>query len=255
MANPGMTKGRGTSATNSRVLLVDDDLSVRRRYRRYLADAGFQVAEAASAKEALRLITRDGFDLVLSDLSLPGVNGLELLRRLRDGVSHVPVVLMLDGSNNRVAMEAKELGAFESLIKPLDAPLLQKTALTAVRKHRQKREQVAAFRNRRGEKLEATSVTASEAKSEFGRVLEMAVQGGAVVITKHDVPKAVLISVEDFNALSSASATRLDTLSHEFDALLARMQTPKARAGMKKAFSSSATELGKAAIAAARTRA
>src|SRR5437870_2120211 len=125
---------------------------------------------------------------------------------------------------------------------------------SVARRRRAGRDHVATFRNSRGEKLEPSSVTASEAKSEFGRVLEMAVQGGAVVITKHDAPKAVLISVEDFNALSRATETRLDTLSHEFDALLARMQTPRARLGMKSAFSASAKQLGKAAVAAARRR-
>jgi antitoxin Phd len=82
----------------------------------------------------------------------------------------------------------------------------------------------------------------------------MAIQGGAVVITKHDAPKAVLISVENFNALAGGADTRLDTLSREFDALLARMQTPRARRGMKKAFAASGTQLGKAAVAAARVR-
>ena len=113
---------------------------------------------------------------------------------------------------------------------------------------------VAPFRNSRGETLEPSSVTASEAKSEFGRVLEMAIQGGAVVITKHDAPKAVLISVENFNALSGAADAKLDTLSQEFDALLARMQTSKARRGMKAAFAASGKRLGKAAVAAARSR-
>jgi len=97
-------------------------------------------------------------------------------------------------------------------------------------------------------------VSASEAKREFGRVLEMAIQGDAVVITKHDSPKAVLISVENFNALSSAAQTKLDTLSREFDALLARMQTSTARRGMKAAFAASGKRLGKAAVAAARSR-
>ena len=97
-------------------------------------------------------------------------------------------------------------------------------------------------------------MSASEAKSEFGRVLEMAIQGDAVVITKHDSPKAVLISVENFNALSGAAETKLDTLSQEFDALLARMQTSKARRGMKAAFAASGKRLGKAAVAAARLR-
>jgi prevent-host-death family protein len=97
-------------------------------------------------------------------------------------------------------------------------------------------------------------VTASEAKSEFGRVLEMAIQGAAVVITKHNTPKAVLISVETFNALSGGPDTRLDTLNREFDALLARMQTSKARRGMKTAFAASGKQLAQAAAAAARKR-
>ena len=113
---------------------------------------------------------------------------------------------------------------------------------------------VATFRNSRGEARKPSSVSASEAKREFGRVLEMAMQGGAVVITKHDAPKAVLISVENFNALSGAAQAKLDTLSLEFDALLARMQTSKARRGMKAAFGASGKRLVKAAVAAARSR-
>jgi antitoxin Phd len=113
---------------------------------------------------------------------------------------------------------------------------------------------VATFRNSRGETLEPSSVSASEAKSEFGGVLELAIQGRAVVITKHGAPKAVLISVENFNALSGAAETQLDTLSREFDALLGRMQTSKTRRGMKAAFAASGKRLGKAAVAAARSR-
>ncbi len=102
--------------------------------------------------------------------------------------------------------------------------------------------------------LTPSSVTASEAKREFGRVLETAIRGGAVVITKHDAPKAVLISVEHFNALSGGAETSLDTLSREFDALLAGMQTSRARRGMKAAFAASGKRLSEAAVAAARSR-
>ena len=83
---------------------------------------------------------------------------------------------------------------------------------------------VATFRNSRGEALEPSSVSASQAKSEFGRVLEIAIQGGAVVITKHDAPRAVLISVENFNALSGAAQTKLDTLSRDQSLRTARLQ-------------------------------
>ena len=120
--------------------------------------------------------------------------------------------------------------------------------------NRSRRSTLAAFRNRRGERMEAASFTATNAKNEFGHVLEMVIRGGVVVITKHDAPKAVLMSVDDFNALSRAPERELDTLSGEFDALLARMQTPEARRGMKVAFEASPKRLGKAAVAAARTR-
>jgi hypothetical protein len=64
----------------------------------------------------------------------------------------------------------------------------------------------------------------------------------------------VLISVEDFNALSGAAAATIDTLTGEFDALLSRMQTTRARRGMKTAFAASGKRLGQAAVAAARGR-
>jgi antitoxin Phd len=96
--------------------------------------------------------------------------------------------------------------------------------------------------------------TATQAKNEFGRVLEMVLQGGAVVITKHDAPKAIVISMDEFNKFSHSRELTLNALSKEFDALLARMQSPKARRSMKAAFAASPEELGKAAVIAARKR-
>ncbi len=100
----------------------------------------------------------------------------------------------------------------------------------------------------------SASVTATEAKNAFGRLLEKAMQGGVVVITKHDAPKAVLISMDEYTALSNASESRINGLSAEFDFLLRRMQGPKARSAMKRAFHASPRQLGKAAVAAARRR-
>ena len=101
---------------------------------------------------------------------------------------------------------------------------------------------------------ESARFTATQAKNEFGRALEMVLQGGTVVITKHDAPKAILISVEEFDKLSHATDLALDSLGEEFDALLIRMQSPKARASMKAAFAASPKDLGKAAVIAARKR-
>jgi len=100
----------------------------------------------------------------------------------------------------------------------------------------------------------SASISATEAKNEFGRVLERVIQGGVLFITKHGAAKAVLLPVQDYNDLCHANEVQLGNLTQEFDDLLLRMQTPKARAGMKTAFHASPKQLGKAAVAAARSR-
>ena len=97
-------------------------------------------------------------------------------------------------------------------------------------------------------------VTATEAKNRFGHLLEQAMRGGVVVITKHDAPQAVLISMDEYTALAGAPEARIDSLSAEFDSLLLRMQRPGASKAMQAAFHASPKQLGKAAVVAARKR-
>jgi len=97
------------------------------------------------------------------------------------------------------------------------------------------------------------TVPAATAKNQFGRLLESAIKGNRVVITKHDVPKAVLLSMEEFEALSTPRP-KLNLLTDELDALVAKMQTPKARAAAMMAFHATPKQLGRAAVAAARKR-
>jgi prevent-host-death family protein len=85
-------------------------------------------------------------------------------------------------------------------------------------------------------------------------LLEQAIQGTTVLITKHDSPRAVLISIDHFQTLQEAPQAKLNTLTEQFDTLLERMQTPKARRGMAAAFGANNKQLGKAAVVAARKR-
>ncbi len=95
-------------------------------------------------------------------------------------------------------------------------------------------------------------MTATRAKNEFARVLETAMQRGEVVITKHDAPKAVLVSIDKYNELAGRRV--LDELSREFDELLDSMQGEPARKRAQRAFDAAPAELGRAAVAAARKR-
>jgi antitoxin Phd len=108
------------------------------------------------------------------------------------------------------------------------------------------------FRNRQGELVDVPAVAATRLKNEFGAVLEQALRAGAVAITRHDAPKAVLVSYDEFQALAKAGSHSLSDLTAEYDALLGRMQTPAAKRGMARAFNASPVELGRVAVKATR---
>ncbi|MBA3588559.1 type II toxin-antitoxin system Phd/YefM family antitoxin [Methylibium sp.] len=110
------------------------------------------------------------------------------------------------------------------------------------------------FRNRQGELVDLPTVAASRFKNEFGAIFEQAALGGAVAITKHDAPKAVLLSYAEFESLVQARSPALDDLTLQFDGLLEQMQTPKSKAGMAAAFDASPVQLGRAAVKAAKQR-
>jgi prevent-host-death family protein len=234
------------------VLIVDDEPSILKSYSRSLVSAGFEVAQASSGREALRYMAEHDCDVVVTDLRMPKMDGLALLGQMHVRSLNVPVVLMLDTPDNRVLIRAAKLGAVQSLVKPITRELLRQTAVFAVRLKRSALSPQADFVQNPGP---ARSITATVAKNEFGRELEKVLHGGITVITKHDTPKAVLMSFEDFRQLSNAGRNKLDALTGEFDALLGRMQIPEARSRMRDAFGASPRQLGQAAVAAARKRA
>lgn len=98
-----------------------------------------------------------------------------------------------------------------------------------------------------------TTVAASEAKNQFGQVLDLALRGGAVVITKHDTPRAIMMSIEEFEAMTMPRH-KLDALTAEFETMYARMQEPAARAAVGKLLDATPAELGAAAVAGARRK-
>src|SRR5687768_7471856 len=125
------------SPTNPvRILLVEDDDAQRRGYRRVLGTAGFTVTEAEDGTVAAGLIERETFDVILSDISLPGMSGVKLLRVVRERDLDVPVILMTGNPTVETAVEAIEFGALRYLRKPVEPELLTKTLHEAARLHR-----------------------------------------------------------------------------------------------------------------------
>lgn len=97
-------------------------------------------------------------------------------------------------------------------------------------------------------------VTATDAKNQFADLLETALRDGPVFISKHGTPKAVLISVEEYQHLRGPLDAAVDRLRREWDERFDRMQTPESQAAIRAAFDMTPEDLSKAAVEAARKR-
>ena len=136
-------------ASRGLILLVDDEQSIARAYARTLGAAGFSVQTASDGKEAAAAARQRAFDVIVSDITMPEMNGIELLRAVREHDLDVPVVLMTGGPAVDSAVRAMEYGALRYLIKPIDPSELEEVVTRAVRLHQMakiKREALEMFR-------------------------------------------------------------------------------------------------------------
>ena len=102
------------------ILIVDDEKGQREILRTILKKEGYRIVEAPSAKEALTRLAEDGFDLILTDLKMPGMSGLELLETVLADDPQQAVVIMTAHGTIDSAVEAMRKGAFDYLEKPLE---------------------------------------------------------------------------------------------------------------------------------------
>jgi EAL domain-containing protein (putative c-di-GMP-specific phosphodiesterase class I)/CheY-like chemotaxis protein len=143
-----MVDSERTRDEESSVLLVDDDPSILTVLQRALTAPGVQVTLASTGAEALARLAKGSFDLVLSDIQMPEMNGLKLLRAVREYDLDLPVVLMTGAPDIRGAAAAVEYGAFQYLIKPVEIERLRAVvdrAVNAGRIARLKRECAQEF--------------------------------------------------------------------------------------------------------------
>jgi len=103
---------------NTRVLVVDDEPSLRQALLTSLAASGFEVAEAASGEEAIRAMRHGKFDLILLDINMPGMTGIEACRRIRATIARVGIVMITVRDAEDDKIEALEAGADDFVTKP-----------------------------------------------------------------------------------------------------------------------------------------
>jgi DNA-binding response OmpR family regulator len=108
-------------SSGARVLVVDDERSLRRLLRTYLEKEGFAVLEAENGLDALSLFRRGNVDIALVDVMLPGLDGFELVRRMRQG-STIPIILLTARGEETSRVAGLEVGADDYVVKPFSAP-------------------------------------------------------------------------------------------------------------------------------------
>jgi EAL domain-containing protein (putative c-di-GMP-specific phosphodiesterase class I) len=126
----------GRPGNHGRVLVVDDDPALSRIFADVLGAAGFTVELAGDGRVALSLLEKGSFDALVSDLALPGIDGMGLLRAVRQRGLELPVIFITGSPHLSTAVQAVELGAFRYLLKPVDAEQLLEVVERAVRMQR-----------------------------------------------------------------------------------------------------------------------
>jgi putative two-component system response regulator len=120
----------------ARCLLVDDDPLVRRTLARVLGGQGLEVVEADSGAAALTLLARDAFPLVITDIYMPGMDGLALLREVRQRYPDTGVLMLTGVAEVSTAVESLQAGALDYLSKPLQIDEVRVRIHNALERHR-----------------------------------------------------------------------------------------------------------------------
>jgi nitrogen regulation protein NR(I) len=157
--------------SDAKILLIEDDPGIRDTLQRVLREEGHEVLVEERGDTGLRRATEDAFNLIITDLRLPGVGGLELVRRLHAAQPRLPIILITAFGTTETAIEATKWGAYDYVLKPFDVPDLLQLVRKAADSNRLTSESVAlGAANSTRETLVGRSPAMQAIYKEIGRV-------------------------------------------------------------------------------------
>src|SRR4051812_29032350 len=156
------------SRTN-RVMIVEDEPNVRLVFRTALESPGMELATAEDGEAALRALKRSPVDLVLLDLQMPNLDGMGLLRQLREEGNDVPVVIITAYGSVPDAVAAMKFGALDFLAKPLTPEVLRATVRDVLARHERVKAPVRDAAREAAVPASAGAGLLSQAKQELNR--------------------------------------------------------------------------------------
>ncbi len=210
-----------TDAVLGCVLVVDDEEALGRALSRRLRQDGHTVLEAQRGAAALAMLEQNEVDLVLSDIMMPDMDGVELLRRVHERIPGIPVILMTGAPQLETALKAIEYGAFAYLLKPFELSKLSVVVTRALGERRSARSKTSGTRSVRGAPIAEGTLLAGRY-----RILRLIGAGGmGTVYEAERVDLGIHVAVK---VLHAALAGRPDASKrfHREAALIATVRHP-----------------------------
>jgi len=126
-----------------KILIVDDEKNVLSSFRRILSEDGFEIFTASTAEEGLTIAGQNSVDLLIMDIKMPGMNGLEAFSKFKEIDPAMSIIIMTAYGTVETAVEAMQLGAFDYIIKPFEIPEMKKIMSRALEAARLMKTKVA----------------------------------------------------------------------------------------------------------------
>ncbi|MEW6428120.1 MAG: sigma-54 dependent transcriptional regulator [Thermodesulfobacteriota bacterium] len=154
-----------------KILIVDDEASIRESVAGVLSDEGFTPTAAEDAVRGLELLAREEFDLVLLDIWMPGMDGMEALKQIRETLPHLPVIMISGHGTIETAVQATRMGAYDFIEKPPSYEKLVLAINNALKLSRLEDENlILRQQSRRAQELTGTSPAMTALREQIKRV-------------------------------------------------------------------------------------
>ncbi|MFZ2357362.1 MAG: sigma-54 dependent transcriptional regulator, partial [Candidatus Omnitrophota bacterium] len=109
----------------NKILIVDDEKNVLSSFKKVFSQEGYNIVSAGNAEEGLSCAQKDAFDLLIMDIRMPGISGLEAFSRFKEIDSKMPIIIMTAFGTTETAIETMQKGAFDYVLKPFDVPKMK----------------------------------------------------------------------------------------------------------------------------------
>ena len=215
-----------------RILVVDDNESNRDLLRRRLVHEGHEVTTAASGREALDILAESGFDLILLDLLMPDMNGIEMLERLKadERWYHTPVVMISGLTETDAVIRCIEAGAEDYLPKPFNLVLLRARINACLERKRwrdRERDYLARLKEEKERSDEACSATSCPSRSSSASTAARRSSPTASTTSRFSSPTSSASLLPRRLMSPARLVDKLDRIFSEFDALASRLGVEK----------------------------